>query len=132
MPRPRIVLALAAAFLPTATACSSPSAGGVTSTPARDRLATIVRQLMDANGVPVEDYYIGCSGSLDRHSDTCAGLTATEPEQRITGSFRSGAAGGGGDGCPGTLIITVGPPVGYLDSSGPVHPLTDASEDPCR
>ncbi len=114
-----------------AAACSSSPAASPVAPSSRDSLAATVLHVVDSNGIPVEDDHIHCAPSEDGRSDTCAGLTSSEPVQRITGTF-SATTSSGGSGCPGTLKVTIGPSLGYLDSSGPVKALAQTQADPCR
>lgn len=131
--RRRFIGALAGAMAVVAGGCSAAGSSGPGVAASRDRLATTVLSVVDSNGIPVEDDHVHCAPGRDGRSDTCLAFTSTEPVQRITGRFSSPAdAGGPSGGCPGTLTVTIGPSVGYLDSSGPVHQLTTIGADPCR
>lgn len=125
--------AVTAAALLASAGCSS----GHTSSPgaksSRAALAASVLHVVSGNGIPVEDDHVDCSGSPDGRSDLCLGLTSSEPVQRIKADFTASDSGGDTSGsCPGTLTVTLGPPIGYLDNRGPVETLAKVAEDPCR
>lgn len=126
------VVCAAAAVLVGATGCASSGAGTVAqpgSSTARDALAGRVIDIMDGNGLPVEDDYIGCLAGPGGRSDVCYGTTSDDPEETVRGYFKVVA---GAPACQGTLTVTIGPPLGYLDGSGPVTKVETVSENPCR
>lgn len=132
------VAAITAVTLAFASGCSSGTAPRTpVSSASRQALSSRVLHIVSGNGIPVQDGRIDCSPSLDGRSDTCLGLTASEPVERIQGVFRLGgtpaaASASPARSCSGTLTISIGPPEGFLDGKGPTGVLTRVSENPCR
>jgi hypothetical protein len=124
--------------LAVASGCSSGSGPRTpVSSASRQALSSRVLHIVSGNGIPVQNGRIDCSASLDGRTDTCLGLTASEPVERIQGVFHVGgtsaaAAGSPAGRCSGTLTISIGPPVGFLDGKGPTAVLTRVAENPCR
>lgn len=133
--RLRILTASFALAAVGAGCAASGSSTTATATPvssaARDALAGRVLDIMDGDGLPVQDDYVGCLAGRDGRSDSCYGTTSDEPVQTVDGSF-SAARGWSGGHCPGTLTVTLGPTIGDLTQSGPVTPVATVSEDPCQ
>lgn len=115
-----------------AGACGSAEPRTSSSPGAREALAGRVLDIVSGNGIPVQGDHVACSGALDGRSDVCTGLTATEPVDRIEGTFTPGSGSAPGSSCPGRLTVTIGPSPGYLNLKGEVRQLTSVSEDPCR
>lgn len=130
---PLAALAMAVCGLSLSACGNSPSATPVSSG-ARRSLASEVLKVMDANGLPVQDDYIGCTAGRDGRSDSCYGLTSDEPVEKVEGAFatKTGPGQWRTGGCPGTLTVTVGPPISDLDTNSPVHPLQSQRENPCQ
>jgi hypothetical protein len=127
----RVLFPVLAGFSLLGAGCGGSGPATPDSAAARDHLAATVLRVVDDDGIPVDGDRIHCSGSLKGRSDTCDGYTSNEPVEKITGTFTESAAGFG-PGCPGGLTVTLGPPPGYLDGSGPVKLLTERAVDPCQ
>jgi hypothetical protein len=130
--------ALAVALLTVSTTIVAGCGGGRPATPvspgARRALESKVLDVMDGNGLPLQDDYVGCLPGRNGRSDTCFGLTSDEPVMEVKGAFTTPADPDlwTSSGCPGTLSITVGPPISDLTTNRPQQPLAAVPEDPCR
>lgn len=110
---------LAAASL--AGGCGAGRSASPTSKAARQHLEGEIRRVMNVNGIPVMNSYIGCRILPDGHTQTCYGQTDGVPIDEVVGTFDAAAGPAGGNSCPGRLTVSV---AGALVQSVKV--------DPCR
>lgn len=97
-----------------------------------DAIAGRITDMVSDRGIPVENDYIRCIPALGGRSVDCHGMTATEPAKDLKGTFDESGAGTAAGSCPGTLTVSVGPPISDFDVPGPVSRLAVRDMDPCR
>jgi hypothetical protein len=129
-----LAVALMTVSTTTVAACGGDRPTTPVSPGARRALESKVLDVMDGNGLPVQGDYVGCVPGRDGRSDTCFGLTSDEPVMKVEGAFTTplGPGRSTSSGCPGTLSITVGPPISDLTTNRPQQRLAVVAEDPCR